>query len=46
MVIRKRVLSESSHRVETHLGVVVKGLEVYCSVFFELCLDEKFIKFW
>ena len=36
----KKVLSESSHRIETHLDVVVEVLEVQSSVSFELFLDE------
>ena len=46
LVIRNKVLSESSHRVETHLDVVVEVLEFQSSVVFELCLDEEFIEFW
>ena len=40
LVIRKKVFSESSHRIETHLDVVVEVLEFHISVAFELCLDE------
>ena len=43
LVIRKKVLSESSHRIETHIGVVVEVLEVQGSVTFELYLHEEFI---
>ena len=39
LVIRKKVLSESRHYIETHLGVVVEVIEVQRSVAFELCLD-------
>ena len=46
LVIRKRVLSESSHLIETHLDVVVEVLEVQNSLDFELCLDEELIEFW
>ena len=40
---RKKVFSESSHRIETHLDVIVEVLEVQSGVSFELCIDEEFI---
>ena len=43
LVIRKEVLSESSHRIETHLDVVKEVLEIQSSVSFEFCLDEELI---
>ena len=43
LVIRKKVFSESSNRIGTHLDVVIKVLEVQSSVAFELCLDAEFI---
>ena len=46
MVNRKKVLSESSHRIETNVDVLVEVLEVHSSVSYEICLDEKFIEFW
>ena len=46
MVARKEVFSESSHRIETHLDVVVEVLEIQSSVSFEFCLDEELIEFW
>ena len=46
MVSRKKVFSESSHLIETHLDVVVEVLEFKISVTFELCLDVEFIEFW
>ena len=45
LVIRKKVLSESSHRIETNLDVVVEVLEVQNSFSSEFCIDEEFIKF-
>ena len=39
LVTSKKVFSESSHRIETHLDMVVEILEVQRSVSFELCLD-------
>ena len=42
LVSSKKVLSESSHRIETHLDVVVEVLEVQSSVSFELFLGEEF----
>ena len=46
LVIRKEVLYESSHRIETHLDVVKGVLEIQRSVSFEFCLDEELIEFW
>ena len=46
MVSRKKVLSESRKRIETHLDVVLEVLEVHISVAFELCIDEDYIYFW
>ena len=46
MVTRKKVFLESSHLIETNLGVVVEFLEVQSSVYFEFCLDEELIGFW
>ena len=40
LVNRKKVLSESSHHIETRLYVVVEVIEIQISVAFELCLDE------
>ena len=39
----KKVFSEYSHLIETHVYVVVEVLKVHISVSFELCLDEEFI---
>ena len=46
MVIRNKVFWDYSHRIETHLDVVVEVLEVHTSASFELCLYEDFIQFW
>ena len=46
LVIRKEVLYESSHRIETHLDVVKEVLEIQSNVSFELFLDEELIEFW
>ena len=46
LVIRKEFLSESSHRIETHLDVVKEVLEIQRSVSFEFCLDVELIEFW
>ena len=40
LVTRKKVLSESSHRIETHIYVVVEVIEVQSSVSFEFYIDE------
>ena len=40
LVTSKKVLSESSHIIDTYIDVVVEVLEVHISVSFELCLDE------
>ena len=45
LVIRKRLFSECSHCIETHIDVVVGVLEVQSNVVFELCLDEDLIEF-
>ena len=42
----KKVLSESSHRIETHIDAVVEVIEFQGSVAFELYIDEDFIGFW
>ena len=46
MISRKKVFSESSHRIDTHIDVVVEVIEVHSSVSFGLYLDEDFIDFW
>ena len=46
LVIRKEVLSESSHRIERHLDVVKEMLDIKSSVSFEFCIDEEHIYFW
>ena len=46
MVIRKKVLSESSHRIGTNLNMIVEFIEVQISVAFELFLCEEIIEFW
>ena len=46
MVTRKGFFSDSSHRIEAYLDVVVEVLEIYSSVSFKLCLDEELIEFW
>ena len=43
LVIRKKVLLKSSHRIETHINVVVEVLEVQISAAFEFYIDEEFI---
>ena len=44
LLSRKKVFLESSHRVETHLDMVVEVLEVQISVSFGLCFDEDLIE--
>ena len=44
LVIRKKVYSESSHRIERHIDVVIEVLEIQISVSFEFCLDEDLIE--
>ena len=39
LVTRKEVFSESSHRIESHLDVVVEVLDIQSIVSFDLCLD-------
>ena len=43
LLSRKKVLSESSHHIETHLDVIVVVIEVQSDVSFELCFDEELI---
>ena len=43
MVTSKDVLSESSHRIEAHLDMVIEVHDIQISVSFELCLDEELI---
>ena len=45
-VTRKNFLSDSSHRIETHLDVVVEVIKVQSSVSFEFCFDEDFVESW
>ena len=46
LVIRNTVFSGSSHRIDTHIDVVVEVFEFQSSVTFEFCLDEEFVEFW
>ena len=39
LVTSKKVFSESNHRIETHIDVVVEVLEVHRSVSFDYFLD-------
>ena len=45
-LIRKKVLLEYSHFINSQIGVVVEVLEFYRCVAFEFFLDEEFIEFW
>ena len=40
LVSSKKVFSESSHRIETNIDVVLEALEVHSSVTFGLCIGE------
>ena len=46
LLSRNNVFLGSSHRIETHLDVVVEVLEVQRSLVFELFIDEDIIEFW
>ena len=46
LTIRKEILSESSHRIETHLDLVKEVLEIQSSVSFDFYIDEELIEFW
>ena len=46
MLTREEVLLEYSHRIETHIGVVVEVFEIQSSVYFQFCLDEDLLEFW
>ena len=39
LITRKKVFSDSSHFIGTHIDVVVEVLEVQSSVSFEFCID-------
>ena len=45
MVIRKKVFSDYSYHIETHIDLVVEVLEFQSSVAFEFYPDEEFIEF-
>ena len=46
LVIRKEVVSESSHHIETHLDVFKEVLDIKSSVSFDFYLDEDLRVFW
>ena len=46
LVIRKKVLSESSHHIDTNIYVVIEVIELHIRVVFKLYLGEEFIEFW
>ena len=46
LVIRNEVITESSHRIETHIDVVKEVIEIQSSVSFEFCIDKELIEFW
>ena len=46
MVTRKKVFSESSNRIETHIDISVEVIKVHISGSFEFYLDEEFIESW
>ena len=43
LVSSKKVFSESSNFIVTHIDVVVEVLEVQISLAFEFCINEDFI---
>ena len=45
LVISKKVFLESSHRIYTHLDVVLRLLYFQSTVESEFCLDKEFIEF-
>ena len=46
LLISKKVLSENSHLIETHLDVVKEVLNIHSSVSFEFSLNGELIEFW
>ena len=42
----KKVFSKYSHRIETHIGVVLEVIELQSSYAFEFCFYEDSIEFW
>ena len=43
LVTRKKVLSESSHRIDAHLIVIIEALEINSSFSFEFCIYSELI---
>ena len=46
LVTRKEVFSDSSHRIEAHIYMVIEVLEIHSIISFEFCLDEELIEVW
>ena len=46
LVIRKEILSQYSHRIDTHIYAVIEIIEAQSSVSFKFCFDDEFIEFW
>ena len=42
----KEIFSDSIHRIETHIDVVIEVIDINISVSFEVCLDEELKAFW
>ena len=43
LVARRKIVLESSHRMNKHVDMIVEVLEVQISVAFELCIEEELI---
>ena len=46
LVTREEVFSESCHRIEAYLDLVVKFLDINSSLSFQIGIVEDFIYFW
>ena len=44
-VTRKKVFYKYSHRIDTHIDLIVEFIKVHSCVSFELCLDEELIEY-
>ena len=46
LVTRNKIFSNSIHRIDIHLDVVVEVHKVQSIFSFEFCSDEDFIEYW
>ena len=46
MVCSMKVLLQFYHRIEAHIDVVVKSIEINSSVYFYLSIEDNFVEIW